>query len=107
MSDREKYRAVERLAALRLEHMSRAGIRTTYEREHAEAAKVARHSDASDPDRRRGMASNEIAKKRRADAKAEAAERRARDQQDTSSRPGETKAQWLARMRGDFGWKKG
>lgn len=104
MSEREKdRRAVERLAVLRLEHMAKAGIRTTYEREHAEAAKVARHADASDSDRRRGMASNEIAKKRRGDARAEAKERA---EKDTASRPGETKSQWLARMRGDYGWTK-
>lgn len=105
MSERDRNRkAVERLAVRRLETMTKAGIRTTYEREYAEAAKVARNTDASDADRRRSMAPNEIAKKRRNDARAEARERAERD---TSSRPGETKAQWLARMRGDYGWKKG
>lgn len=104
MSERDRNRkAVERLALRRLETMEKAGIRTNYDREYSEAAKVARNTDASDADRRRGMASNIEAKRRRADAAAEARERR---EKDTSSRPGESKSQWLARMRGDFGWGK-
>lgn len=116
MGERDKNRrGVVALALRRLESMNKAGIRTTYEREYAEAAKVARDTDASDSDRRRGMASNIEAKRRKADAAGEAAERRAfrakraglhAEEKDTSSRPGETKAQWLARMRGDYGWTK-
>jgi len=103
VGEREKNRrAVERLAVRRLEHLTKAGVRTTYEREHAEAAKVARDTDATDSDRRRGMASNIRAKQQREDARAEARERGSKD---TSSRPGESKQAWLERMRAEH--KKG